>query len=316
MYIILAFLVNTHVLFSGECAGNEMIWFLGDNFLAKSYRNHFRNYNPRSEHYIKRQYDFTAFCNSKFSSSNGNMLARLQNAFVSALNGSKHGIFPKYIIVILDDDLISYLECKTSDGVATLYGTWVEWLADQLQHAIKVRINQLPEKSKKIIPFIYWVTAPIHAFFSKERNNLRLKFNLSLESVIRQRENMRVMKLKDFWNTKDSLLVVNDRITEMGMIAYYNAVDASFKYNSTRREAYIAKQQQSVSQTERSSSTHDEMQDFFRRHNKNVESQRETHEDQRRSYDVRYSGSHNRFAHSTNRNPRDFNRFYLPCPRH
>ena len=49
------------------------------------------------------------------------MLARIQNVLVSALNGSKHGIFPKYIVVVLDDDIISFLDCKTSDGVATLY---------------------------------------------------------------------------------------------------------------------------------------------------------------------------------------------------
>ena len=53
---------------------------------------------------------------------------------------------------------------------------------------------------------------------------------------------MRVMRLKDYWNTKDSLLVINDRITEMGMIIYYNVIDASFKYNSERREVFVAKQ--------------------------------------------------------------------------
>ena len=52
---------------------------------------------------------------------------------------------------------------------------------------------------------------------------------------------MRVIKLKEFWDTKDSHLVINDRITEMGMIAYYKVIDASFKYNVIRHEQFMAK---------------------------------------------------------------------------
>ena len=49
------------------------------------------------------------------------MLAWIQNAFISTLNNTcKTGLFPKYVLVVLDDDLMSYLGCPTSDGVATL----------------------------------------------------------------------------------------------------------------------------------------------------------------------------------------------------
>ena len=84
------------------------------------------------------------------------------------------------------------------------------------------------------------MNTPTHAQFSSERNKLHIKFNLSLESVIRA-EDMRVIKLKEDWSSKDSTLVVKDRITEEGMSAYWGAVHATFQYNLSKRELYVAK---------------------------------------------------------------------------
>ena len=70
----------------------------------------------------------------------------------------------------------------------TLLGTWVEWLANQFNLFIQQRLNQVPLKVKKVIPFFYWVAAPTHSSFSRQKNQCRVKFNLSLESVVRTRE--------------------------------------------------------------------------------------------------------------------------------
>ena len=125
--------------------------------MAKLYRGHYRNYNPTGghEHYIKKYFEYTAYCKSRFDSVNTNMLTRLQSALAMGLNSSKHGTFPKYIVVLLDNDLISHLNCKSSDGVDVLYGSWITWLIAQFESLIKVRSNQLPVKTKKITPFFY-----------------------------------------------------------------------------------------------------------------------------------------------------------------
>ena len=52
---------------------------------------------------------------------------------------------------------------------------------------------------------------------------------------------MRVVKIKNAWNPKDNRLVMNDKITENGMTSYWCAVDKTFKFNVTCREAYLAK---------------------------------------------------------------------------
>ena len=56
---------------------------------------------------------------------------------------------------------------------------------------------------------------------------------------------MRVIKLKDRWDPNDGSLILNNRITEPGLSAYRNAVDATFQYNVQRREVYRAKQMSS-----------------------------------------------------------------------
>ena len=241
-------------------------------------------------------YEFAPYCNSKFDSTNTNMLARIQNAFAKGLNSSKSGKLPKYVIVVLDDDLISYLDYRYSDGIASLLGTWVEWLVKEFSELIDSRLKQIPAKCRNITPFMYWVKAPTHNFFTKDRNSMHVKFNLCLESVIKQQKGMRVIKLKEFWNSSDSHLVINDRITEIGMSAYWKAIDASFKYNAVRHDQYTAKQfatrvasHTNESNLKRSvvddhgdvsSARHDLMHEFFDRHRNYAGSQREICEDQ------------------------------------
>ena len=126
----------------------------------------------------------------------------------------------------------------------------------------------MPEK-----PFCYWAAAPMHLSFSKDRNLLRAKFNLSLEVVIRTKPNMHVMKVKEVWGPKDPSLVIGDKITEHGMFIYWKAVDASLKFNSQRRETFLAKQlgapkvlEKKASPEKKKAVHEDPMPRFFERH--------------------------------------------------
>ena len=267
------------------------------------------------------------------------MLARIQNSFANALSACKKGGLPKYVIFVFDDDLISFLDYKHSDGLASMLGEWIQWLVKQIQQLLTERMSQLSSKCRKIQPFLYWVTAPSHSYFSKERNSMRMKFNLSLESVVKQEQNMRVIKLKEHWNSTDSHLVINDRITEMGMIAYWKGIDSSFKYNSKRRENFVAKNsvvnaQESSSSSSQSAShvaddrkvartapaasqiTHlsnqrsrdmnDPMREFFVRRRNYEEPHMGAREDQLNRFH-----NEDRYSYDRHRN----NRFWLPRPR-
>ena len=111
--------------FSDNLSGMEHLWFVGDNFMAKSYRTHFKR-NTSSQRFIKDNFEPTPFVNSRFSSSNTNMLSRIQNTFAAALNQMKKMNLPRYVVIVLDDDLITFLNFK-DEGAATLLGTWVKW---------------------------------------------------------------------------------------------------------------------------------------------------------------------------------------------
>ena len=81
-----------------------------------------------------------------------------------------------------------------------------------------------------------------HPFiFLKREEPTSHQVQFVLESVIKTYDNMRVIKLKEYWDSKDSTLVINDVITETGLTSYWLAIDSSFKFNVQKREIYTAK---------------------------------------------------------------------------
>ena len=263
----------------------------------KSYRTHFKKQDgPHGKkHYIKDNYDFTPFCNSRFASSNTNMLSRLQNSLATGLNKMKEELMPSYVLVVPDDDLITFLDFK-KDGAATLLGSWIEWLSNQFRSTLE---EQLPHKCR-YNTFIYWVAAPVHSNFSHELNNLRTKFNLALDSVIRTKQNMRVIRLKEYWN----------------------AIDASFYFNVMKQKIFVAKQtylqsQPDTSATATSAMQEDQVPKFFKKY-KNAEYHMDAREDRRYSSyvephmgvqeDNRNFGQDDRFFNPSR------NRYMLPQP--
>ena len=166
--------------------GLDQLWFVGDNFLATMYRQHFKL--ARKDFYSKLLFEVTAKCKSRFSSKNTNMLSRIQNAGAEAIN--KNITLPKYMVIILDNDLINYLNYSNL-GISLMYGSWIEWLAKTLNEMIIERKRQLPRKA--VIPdepFIYWAMLPYHKNLEGPKNICRNKFNKCLEAVMKLYQNM------------------------------------------------------------------------------------------------------------------------------
>ena len=95
------------LLLSEQTIGYDALWILGDNFVAKTFKNNYKKFTPRhpEEHYIKENFEYLPHCNSRYASSQSNILARIQNTFASAISSTKKsGLLLRYILVILDDD--------------------------------------------------------------------------------------------------------------------------------------------------------------------------------------------------------------------
>ena len=191
-------------LFVDKIVGLEEVWFLGDNFAATTYCKYFLNKSTsyelaagiEFEDFICKNFEFNMFCNSCFISSMKNMLTRIQNTMVGAIN--KHISLPKYLLVVLDDDIITYLDYK-GVGASELLDNWIQWIMSELESLIQKRKDQLPLKAKKEgHPFIYWSMAPTHKNFSSQRNDLRKKMNFCLESILKGKSGMRILKLKEW----------------------------------------------------------------------------------------------------------------------
>ena len=101
------------------------------------------------------------------------------NSFVHAMNSKYY--LPDYIIVLLDDDLIDYLQYKKFN-TANLLGPWIEYLMQTFAEEIQNRFQQLPSKAKlELITQVYWVEPVPHVNFSYTDQQARDIFGKCLE---------------------------------------------------------------------------------------------------------------------------------------
>ena len=153
-----------------------------------------------------------------------------------------------------------------------MYGNMLEWLVKECDQAIKTRLDQLPVKCKiEKCPMVYWVGAINHSGFEENRATAIHKFNLVLESIVKLYTNMRVMKLKDGYNTTNTNLIINDRsFSTLGHEAIWSGIDLAFKFNATKREEFITRMKVKENQEKNSIQKTNlnrpqEMNDFFTR---------------------------------------------------
>ena len=249
--------------------------------MSKSFRPHFLLRGDNEDSYIKLNYEYKPYCNSRFNSTTKNMLVRLQNTVAQAIN--KNNKLAKYIIIVLDDDLIMFLDYK-GPAVTQLLGDWITWFFNQVMDLIAKRKNMLPKKSKRPMePCVYFTVAPTHCNFDFERNKVRKKLNNCVETICKNKQQVHLIRLKQ-WDYKDGALVQGDKITRYGMDSYWDALESAFQYNALKHELFVARQLVSKSQGKNTHGVHmgsekglcteerhkhgseDDVPQFFRRH--------------------------------------------------
>ena len=248
---------------------------LGDNFVARSYRQFF-NLVPDKQLFTKTSFDTYCFCNSRYTCNITNILIRMNMAIMEAIEKRKK--LPKYVVIVMDNDIIEFVKTK-NDGVAIVYGEYLESITKNMLQIFNDRKAQLPEKTRREnYPTIYWVAAPTHCNFYD--NESRHKLNLCLESIVKGIDHMRIMRMKEIWSFEDKELVREGLYTPTGLAAYWQSVDATIKFNIIRNENWTSnkikiktpKFRKSFGETGRSQTTKktednrykEEIQDFFR----------------------------------------------------
>ena len=225
-----------------QIEGLHDLWPVGDNFVATMYREHF--IKRRISWYMWDNFEFGVFCKSRFCSNNTNILSRLRNSVIQAINARVK--LPKIMVILIERDFIEALQMdgKYVTISASLYGTWVEWLAQEIAMAFKTQHDALPVKAKcsQGETIIYWSAVPSHKNYSFELRAQIAKFNNCLESVLKLYNNMRLIKIKKDWDYDNVNLVnVHGRLTHQGIDQVCEAVDASVKFNFSKRTEFLAK---------------------------------------------------------------------------
>ena len=165
-------------------------------------------------------------------------MSRIQISLADGINKSK--ILPEHVLIMLDGDLIEYLDfCGI--GFSVMMGTSLEWLCNEINGMILDRKKQLKPNAKcDESPCIYWVELPRHKNFEAE-NSARIKFNLCLASLVKKYSNMRIIKMKEHWVYDNPNLVINNKITVDGLACYWKSVDAAVKFNCQKHQLFLAK---------------------------------------------------------------------------
>ena len=180
--------------------------------------------------YMKSHYDITGFVNCNFGR-DPNAVSRLRNLMATTLEGQI--LFPKFIVLVADDDIIKCLN-HSGYGISKNLGRLVNNIMGYYSRIIETYKEYLPNKSKRQdYPHIIWIEAPLHEAF--HNNEERGKFNSCLLEMGKLHQNVSVLKLKKIWDPLDKMLYTTDqrRFTSEGYNKYWEAVDKTVKYCDT-----------------------------------------------------------------------------------
>ena len=158
-----------------------------------------------------------------------NFLARVINSFVEKLNDNLDYHLPRYLVVMLDKDLIE--AAKVYDyGVSRTLEDTLKWLLININQCIELRKSDLTKKrmgtvSSKSEPRILWVAmVPRPVSANKQTFSLTRKFNNILEEVISGDKRSHIMKIHI--DHDNGFFDRTGNLTPDGFIAFWRTFDS------------------------------------------------------------------------------------------
>ena len=126
-----------------------------------------------------------------------NPMVRVVNCVVEALN--KYNVLPRFIIVLLDWDLVRFIN-YSDKGISKMLGMCVEWLVAELQNAVSIKKEDMRSKRPGSVvslePKFIWVKMIDRPgkHLAKYMEN-REKFNGVLEETLFKTKQMYIMDI-------------------------------------------------------------------------------------------------------------------------
>ena len=217
--------------------GIEKIWITGDDFGFNSFNKYFYQHSDEDQ-YAKSAFEVSGFHNDRLQSYDTNTISRIRNYLVGAKKDQK--ILPKFIVLVIDDNIIKYLRHKggkeVNDSPMQGYEWLLRWLMTQFERLIAVQKEYLADKCRKPHqPVFLWIEPPTHASFRSTDNFHRLEFSKAMQKAVSFHADMYSLQLKKVWDPNDPTLYNSEdkKPTAQGYITYWASVDEAIKFTNT-----------------------------------------------------------------------------------
>ena len=180
--------------------------------------------------YTFNNYDVKAFVSRRDKSHNRNVLGRIYNNLVHAIN--EHTSLPKLVVMVLDDDIIKDVHHRGS-GTTIKIGMLLNWLVNECGKAMQEYKNYLPAKAKRSnMGQFLWICPPTHKYFGEVSNDRRTRFTDCLQRIVSIHSNMSCLKMLKIWDHDNSNLFIYEsyRFTSEGLVKYWLSIDSAIWY--------------------------------------------------------------------------------------
>ena len=181
--------------------------------------------------YVYAFYEVREFTTTRNSNNDKNVISRIRNAFITALN--EHASLPKLVVFILDDDVITNVKLDDNLPLVPQYEYILCKLMTFINRSIEIYKDMLPQKAKRdVIPHLLWIAPPNHKYFSDDNNEKRGAFTTALSTSVSTIKNSSMLRMVKFWDMNNSNLFLEDayRFTVEGLNKYWMSVDASIRF--------------------------------------------------------------------------------------
>ena len=179
------------------------LWLLGDEFLRQTFpalqemKSSAASFNPHQIPYMYEQYNIYSYTKSSMVSQR-NTLVRVQKAMEEAFSRKWH--LPKYIIVMLDRDILHMINSEAS-GLTKAIERCLHYFARELASNTEDRMETFAAQRPGAAidePTIIWVEMFDRAYigYTYAMRNIN-KFNKVLNDVAMREKNSKVMSIAD-----------------------------------------------------------------------------------------------------------------------
>ena len=170
-------------------------------------------------------------------------LSGIHNALVGALNDRINYHLPRYLLIVLDSELVEAAD-GYDYGAVEVFTEWIEWLLVNINESIEFRKQDLLRKRPGAIastsePWFIWVTMlkRPNSTTKKEVFALTRKFNTTLEQVIANDKCSHILKVHV--EGSEANFEEDGTLTATGQVQFWCAIDeemADFDYGKTELE--------------------------------------------------------------------------------